>query len=151
MTSNLSTCRRVRVSWPQVNRALTDLAEAPNDNRRRVVLNRIRSDCSPMNQKWIVRVSEEERTHVMTGQVTTRYEMSEMSMYSCIYVFRPMGARGGTVRKHRDLERVSESSLVLVCWCCMPFRESWNWRGMDFCFLCVNTCVAVGPSPVRSL
>lgn len=149
MTSNLSTCRRVRVSWPQVNRALTDLAEAPNDNRRRVVLNRIRSDCSPMNQKWIVRVSEEENAcNERTGHDTIR---DERDVDVFLYVFRPMGARGGTVRKHRDLERVSESSLVLVCWCCMPFRESWNWHGMDFCFLCVNTCVAVGPSPVRSL
>eukprot|EP00903_Cladosiphon_okamuranus_P009258 g8834.t1 len=39
-----------------VNKALTDLAAAPNDSRRRQVLNRIRSECSPMNQKWIVRV-----------------------------------------------------------------------------------------------
>eukprot|EP00752_Nemacystus_decipiens_P016381 g14643.t1 len=39
-----------------VNTALTDLAMAPDDKRRRQVLNRIRSECSPMNQKWIVRM-----------------------------------------------------------------------------------------------
>lgn len=41
----------------QVNDALSDLANAPNDQRRKQVLTRIRTNCSPMNQKWIARVS----------------------------------------------------------------------------------------------
>lgn len=56
----------MNVSWLQVNTALTDLANAPNENRRRQVLNRIRSECSPMNQKWIVRVSEEKEAGEMS-------------------------------------------------------------------------------------
>ncbi|CAM9320873.1 unnamed protein product [Ectocarpus sp. 12 AP-2014] len=39
-----------------VNDALSDLANAPNDQRRKQVLTRIRTNCSPMNQKWIARM-----------------------------------------------------------------------------------------------
>lgn len=66
---NLLARRCMHVSWVQVNTALTDLATAPNDNRRRHVLNRIRSECSPMNQKWIVRVSQDTRRHE-TGETS---------------------------------------------------------------------------------
>lgn len=64
-------------SWLQVNTALSDLANAANDNRRRQVLNRIRSECSPMNQKWIVRVSGATRDTVdLEGSSTTHCRVS---------------------------------------------------------------------------
>ena len=43
----------------KVNETLSDLAKATSDAKREEVLRRIRVDCSPMNQKWLVRVSRD--------------------------------------------------------------------------------------------
>lgn len=59
-------------NYLKVNETLSDLAKATSDAKREEVLRRIRVDCSPMNQKWLVRVSSDYRPCTHLGIKTRR-------------------------------------------------------------------------------
>eukprot|EP00904_Undaria_pinnatifida_P001070 jgi/Undpi1/10964/HiC_scaffold_30.g13265.m1 len=117
-TPGLEVVEKTNWTVGQANETLNDLAKATSDAKREEVLRRIRVDCSPMNQKWLVRIILKQlKIHLKKG-VLTRFHPDALDEYNRTTSLRRVCSafigRHSSIRSKSNVEVFTSFSPMLA-------------------------------------